>query len=86
MPSIGRVGIDTAGGVVINGCNSVTVNDLPVVRLNSQIQDHGQNEHNAARMVSGFNDVTVEDLPVCGAGSRASCGHPLISSSNVEVG
>ena len=87
MPSIGRVGADFAGGgVILNGCASVTANDLPVARFGSIVQDHGINEHNRANMVTANESVTAEDSPVCCTGSVASCGHILISSSDVEVG
>jgi hypothetical protein len=86
MPSIGRVGADFAGGVILNGCASVTANDLPVVRLGSFVKDHGINEHNRATMATAIESVTAEDIPVCCSGCVATCGHPLVSSSDVEVG
>ena len=86
MPSIGRAFSDRAGGRIITGSSSVLVNDLPVARLGSLVEDHGRNKHDAAKMVVGYGGVLVEDLPVCIAGMPASCGHPLISNSNVEAG
>ena len=84
MPSVGKIG-DYAGGPILDGANSVTVNDLPTARIGSNIADHGRNEHNAARMAMGIPDVTAEDLPICVTGHTATCGHPLISNSNVEA-
>jgi len=86
MPSIGRAGMDIAGGIVINGANSVIINDCPAVRQGSRIKDHGLNKHDNAKMLQGFRGVIVEDLPVCTDGMPASCGNPLMSSSNVEAG
>lgn len=86
MPSIGRAYSDTAGGKIVTGSSSVQVNDLPVVRLGSIVQDHGRGKHDSAKMAVGVNSVLVEDLPVCVTGNPATCGHPLISNSNVEAG
>ena len=86
MGSIGRVGIDRAGGVVITGNSSVEINGLPAVVVGSIVQDHGLNRHDRAKMNVGFDGVQVAVLPVCRTGDPASCGHVLISNSNVEAG
>lgn len=84
MPSVGKIG-DYAGGLILDGANSVTVNDLPTARIGSNITDHGMNEHSAAKMAMGTPDITAEDLPICMTGHVATCGHPLISNSDVEA-
>jgi uncharacterized Zn-binding protein involved in type VI secretion len=86
MPSIGRVNADRAGGLLLTGNPSVEINGLPAAVLGSLIQDHGRNEHDLAKMNVGFNGVLIGGLPVCRTGDVASCGHPLVSSSNVEAG
>lgn len=86
MPSIGRAYVDSAGGTIITGAPSVQINNAPVARQGSLIKDHGRNKHDNAMMLTGFNGVEVENLPVCTMGMKASCGHPLISNSNVEAG
>ena len=86
MPSIGRAYVDSAGGKIITGAPSVQINNAPAARLGSLVQDHGRFEHDHAQMIVGFNGVEVENLPVCTTGMKASCGHPLISNSNVEAG
>lgn len=86
MISIGRAYTDFAGGKILDGCQSVLVNDMPVARVGSNVADHGLNEHNAAKMITGSPSVMVENIPVCRTGDSASCGHPLISNSNVEAG
>ena len=86
MPALGLVGKSIAGGVVFTGSPLVTVNDLSVVIEGSLVASHGQNEHAGAVMVVGFPSVTCGDVPVCVVGSLASCGHPLICVSDVEVG
>lgn len=84
--SVGRAYGDYAGGKVLSGTQSVQVNDLPVARLGSWIQSHGQDEHSNARMVSASSTVQAENIYICRSGDSASCGDTLISSSNVEAG
>jgi uncharacterized Zn-binding protein involved in type VI secretion len=52
MPNVGRVG-DYAGGAILDGANSVTVNDLPVARIGSNIADHGIFSHESWNFPSG---------------------------------
>ena len=86
MPKVGRVG-DVAGGKVISGANSVRVDGLPVAVLGSPVQGHGRDEHSGTpKMVEGSFVVRIEGKPVCRMGDHASCGHPLITASSVEVG
>lgn len=86
MTSIGRAYIDYAGGKILNGCQSVLINDMPAARVGSNIADHGLDEHDAAKMITGSLSVTAENIAVCRTGDSASCGHPLVSNSNVEAG
>lgn len=86
MTSVGRAYTDFAGGKILDGCQSVIVNDMPAAKVGSNVADHGMNEHNAAKMITGSPSVTVENIPICRMGDSASCGHLLISNSNVEAG
>lgn len=87
MPSVGRVGLDSAGGVVLAGSFSVLVNDMPVVRQGSPISDHGtSSKHDAAVMATGLPSVLVEDIAICRTFDTSSCGHMLFSFSDVEAG
>lgn len=86
MISVGRAYTDFAGGKILNGCQSVIVNDMPVARVGSNVADHGLSDHDAAKMITGSPSVTAENIPICRTGDSASCGHPLISNSNVEAG
>lgn len=86
MPAVGLVYKDTAGGRLLTGSSSVYVNDLPVVVLGSLVEDHGLDEHDNAKMAVGYFGVQFDNKPICTAGMKATCGHPLISNSNVEVG
>jgi len=87
MPSVGVAFISSVGGgALLTGYPSVLVNDLPAVIVGSLVADHGRDEHSSAKMVVGFPSVLVGDIPICRLGDNASCGHPLISGSNVEAG
>jgi len=86
MPSIGRVYADYAGGRIITGSSSVFVNDFPIVVIGSIVEDHGEGRHDNARMQVAYQGLVVDNKPVCLSGMPASCGHPLISNSSVEVG
>ena len=85
MAAVGRVGADTVGGgTVITGALSVMTNDLPTVIVGSNVAPH--HTHRNSQMVVGFPGVLVEDFPICRLGDPSSCGHVLISYSDVEVG
>lgn len=87
MPKIGRAYADKAGGMILKGIQSVQVDNLPVAYVGAPVQDHGRNEHDAAKLLSnGSPGVVAERITVCKMGDTATCGHPLISNSSVEVG
>lgn len=83
---VGRAYGDFAGGKVLIGTPSVQANDLPLARLGSWVQGHGDDEHSGARMVSASSTVQAENIYICRNGDVASCGDKLISNSNVEAG
>ena len=86
MMSVGRVG-DYAGGFIIDGSFSVFVNDLPVAVVGSYITPHASDPvHKDEFMITGFPAVLVEDSFICRTSDVASCGHVLMSYSNVEAG
>lgn len=87
MPKkVGRAYVDKAGGIILVGIQSVQVDTLPIAYSGSPIQDHGQNEHNSAKLISNGSSVVAENNPVCRTGDTATCGHQLIANSSVEVG
>ena len=86
MPSIGRAYSDSAGGEIVTGSSSVEVNNCPAAKVGSLVKDHGRGKHDKAKMLFGVDSVLVENVPVCVTGNAASCGHKLISNSNVEAG
>jgi uncharacterized Zn-binding protein involved in type VI secretion len=83
---VGRAYGDSAGGKILIGTQSVQANDLPLARLGSWVQSHGDNEHSNATMVSASSTVQAENIYICRSGDSASCGDVLISNSNVEIG
>jgi uncharacterized Zn-binding protein involved in type VI secretion len=85
---VGRVGVDLAGGVLATPLYpNVTVNGAPIAVVKTKITPHGKAPHNVSMMATGSPNVFVgaARTPVCSAGDLASCGHPLISKSNVFV-
>lgn len=83
MPGIARVGIDTAGGVILGGGNStVYINGALAAVIGDAIAYHGDFPHNAPVMVGGSNNVFINSIGVCRAGDAASCGHTATGSSD----
>ena len=87
MPkSVGRVKLDTAGGLLTTPLvPNVFVNGMPIAVVGTVIAYHGRSPHDVSKMAIGSGNVYAGGLPVCGSGDLATCGHPLISSSNVFV-
>jgi len=83
MPGVARVGIDTAGGVILGGGNShVYCNGALVVVLGDAVAGHGVPPHSAPVMAEGSDTVFINGIPVCRAGHKASCGHPATGSAD----
>jgi len=89
MPSVARVGdVDSGGGVVAAGVDSVTVNGAPIAVVGDPITPHwsGDNIHIAVVAV-GSSTVTAGGLPVNYVGAPDSCGHIRVTGSpDVTVG
>jgi uncharacterized Zn-binding protein involved in type VI secretion len=87
MPkNVGRVTVDVAGGVLSTPLvPNVFVNGKPIAVVGTLITPHGKNPHAAAKMASGSPNVSAGGRPVCGNTDIASCGHPLVSTSNVFI-
>lgn len=86
MPSVGRVGADSAGGVILSGNMSVEINGLPVAIIGSKVKGHGDSPHNSPTMTVGSQSVVAGGIGICRTGDSASCGDTLVSGSNVEAG
>ena len=87
MPkNVGRVTVDIAGGVLSAPLvPNVFVNGKPIAVVGTPIAPHGRFPHTGATMASGSPNVSAGGKPVCGSTDLATCGHPLVSSSNVFV-
>jgi uncharacterized Zn-binding protein involved in type VI secretion len=88
MPkSVGRVGRDIAGGLLIGPLvPNVFVDNFPIAVVGTVIKPHGKRPHSPVPvMATGSRNVFAGGIPVCGTGDLATCAHPLISSSKVFV-
>lgn len=81
-----RKGLDTAGGVLIQGSPNVYVNNASSVRVGDRVASHGDSPHSSPRMVTGSSSVFINGISACRRGDRASCGHRATGSSNVFIG
>ena len=88
MPGICRIGIDTAGGVIIGVVQDGTVfaNGALVSVDNDSVQGHGPGPHAGPTMIAGSNNVFINGIAVCNAGDLATCGHTATGSNNVFIG
>ena len=87
MPkNVGRVTVDVAGGVLSAPlAPNVFVNGKPIAVVGTPITPHGKFPHSGAKMASGSPNVFAGGKPICGSTDLASCGHSLVSTSNVFV-
>ena len=87
MSGICRVGIDTAGGVILGGGQNFVYANSAIVSVDGDlVQGHGPGVHAGPVMIAGSNNVFINGIAVCNAGDLATCGHPASGSSNVFVG
>lgn len=81
MSGITRVGLDTAGGVILGGGQGfVAVEGAPVAVLGDPVAGHGKDEHAGPVLAEGVAWMTIDGVPVVRAGNAASCGHPATGS------
>ena len=84
--NLGRVTVDVAGGVLSAPLvPNVFVNGKPIAVIGTPIAPHGKFPHSGAKMETGSPNVKAGGFFVCGSGDLASCGHPLVSTSNVFI-
>ena len=87
MPGISRNGQDVAGGVAIEGSSNVNVNSKGVVRLGDKVASHGIAPHSPTPpMVESSESVKVNGIGVVRETDKASCGHAISGSNNVNAG
>ncbi|WP_294348507.1 PAAR domain-containing protein [Prosthecochloris sp.] len=87
MPGVSRVGVDTAGGTIIEAlAPSVFINSAYVAVLGCAVQGHGLPPHDSPVMAESSSTVFAESIGVCRQGDKASCGHPATGSGDVFAG
>lgn len=83
MPGIARVGVDTAGGLILGGGNStVYIDGALAAVIGDAVTYHGVYPHDAPVMVGGSTSVFINGIGVCRAGDAASCGDTATGSSD----
>lgn len=76
MSGITRVGLDSAGGVILGGGQDfVSVEGAPVAVLGDPVAGHGKDAHAGPVMAEGVGFFTINGVEVVRAGNAASCGH-----------
>lgn len=87
MPGIARVGVDTAGGLIVgNLAPTVFANGAPVAVIGAEVAPHGDPPHDTATMVEGSSTVFAQGIGVCRAGDAASCGDTATGSADTFAG
>ena len=87
MPGVARNGVDSAGGIAIQGSGNVNVNGSGVVRVGDKVASHGLAPHSPTPpMVGKSSTVFANGKGVCRSGDAANCGHTISGSSNVFAG
>ena len=87
MSGVARNGVDSAGGIAIQGSGNVNANGSGVVRAGDKVASHGLAPHSPTPpMVGKSSTVFANGIGVCRSGDAASCGHTISGSSNVNAG
>lgn len=87
MPGIAKIGISTAGGIIISNvasCN-VFINGAEAVLHGASIAGHGDSPHSNAKMVSSSGSVFINGLGVVRQGDSASCGHVATGDGSISA-
>lgn len=81
MAGISRVGVDTAGGVILGGGQGfVRVDGALWAVLGDAVAGHGADAHAGPTMAQGSSFVRINGIPACIAGHAATCGHQATGS------
>jgi len=84
---IARLFTDSAGGVILApGGGNVFVNGQPISVMGDIVQGHGEHAHSAPTILTGSSTVRAGGKGVVRTVDTATCGHDVISSSNVYAG
>lgn len=88
MANIARCGVDTAGGLIGTPATvrTVFVNGSPIACAGDPVAGHGIGIH-AGPVLTVTRNVTVRanNIPVVCTADFATCGHPVVSTSNVFI-
>lgn len=86
MQGISRVGIDSAGGLIVGALQDfVRVEGALWAVLGDPVQGHGDAPHAAPVMAQGSPFVRINGIPVCREGHQASCGHSATGSGSMRI-
>lgn len=94
MPAVQRVGDqNSAGGIILNGNNTVLINGRAVAIKDSLVSPHvpcgqrGQDIHCNAKTQTKNSTVLVNGIPLVLTNDIDTCGHARVGGSpNVTVG
>jgi len=88
MANVARCTVDSAGGIISSPATvrTVFVNGTPIACAGDPVAGHGIGEH-AGPVLTVTRNVTVRanTLPVVCTADFATCGHPVVASSNVII-
>lgn len=88
MPEVQRVGdVDSGGGVITNGVDSVRVNGIPVSVNGSVVTPHARKNSHRPVTSGGVSSVRAGGIPINVTGNADTCGHARTGgSSDVSAG
>lgn len=88
MPNVQRKGdIDTGGGAIQSGVDSVRTNGRPTATINLSVSRHGKRAHSGPKTAGGVSSVRVGGIPISVTGNADTCGHTRTGGSdNVRAG
>lgn len=88
MANVARCGVDSAGGLIGAPATvrTVFVNGSPIACAGDPVAGHGIGVH-AGPVLTVTRNVTVRanSIPVVCTADFATCGHPVVASSNVNI-
>lgn len=86
---VGRCGKDLVGEwplLTPPAPSRVFVNGRPIAVVGTKVTPHMKGIHQASTMAMGSARVKAGGLPVCAHSHASTCGHLLVSTSNVFIG
>lgn len=88
MPAVQRTGdVDSGGGVITGGVNSVRVNGIAVSVNGTGVSAHARKNRHRPVTSGGVSSVRANGVPINVTGNCDTCGHTRTGgSSNVRAG